>query len=436
MPIIEIREIDRTTPYGATSQSVVFIPGNVSNTEFTDFNKIIEINSLKKFNSLIGDTIPTYTESSDIAPYTKVGGTVEDPTYTTYDPGYMLAKTAVSKGMTVLYYAPGNSGVAYTSFSAIKSAIETALTITVSGGVETDSALIQDLKDKRKYNITLLSNGGYSSVDKPSTTIVVPESIKGLMDVANVRGDCTFLADHTYDLSSNSDILSYASAVDTCLNGTIDGLSGKYGAMFTPWCYYNVANGLTNEYILLPASLAYLDAFATSQKAGNPTYYAVAGRARGNISGTPSRYLGDKDVEVLSVEENGVAVNPITNVSPYGVLVWGNRTLFKNEDGLVASSFLNIRQLCSTLSKTLYTSSLAYMFEQNSDRLWINFKSDITKVLDDMKQNLGIKGYKLFKLTPDTRAQIKALIRVIPTEAVEKFDLTIELVDGEIELSL
>ncbi len=69
------------------------------------------------------------------------------------------------------------------------------------------------------------------------------------------------------------------------------------------------------------------------------------------------------------------------------------------------------------------------MFEQNSDRLWFNFKSQIVKLLDTMQTGQGIRGYRIIKQTPDSKAQIKALIRIIPMEAVEKFDLTVELSD-------
>lgn len=440
MPKITIREIDRTTPLGSDrDEYIVFIPGNVNadvEDVFTfkgEFDTPTLITSIDDFIEFAGETIPTYEDNSDL-PYTIATTEGQTTTYTTYDPGYMLAKLCLAKGLSVLYYVPSNDGARYTTFATIKAAIEVA-----TSGTTYKCDVFNGLEDKRLYNLRFLTNGGYSFVTVSGTTTktyTVPNSIKTIMYLANKRGDCTFLADHNYDIEDNLEILGCANAVNESLADVANYNNGKYGALFTPHCKYDFTSGENKiEGMTLPASVAYLDAFGTSI-VNYPPYYAMAGRLRGNISGTPIKYLGDLDVEVLSVEKNGVAVNAITNVNPYGTLVWGNRTLFKNEDGLVASSFLNIRQLCNELSKTLYASSLAYMFEQNSDRLWINFKSDITALLDNMKTNLGIKGYKIFKLTPDTRAQIKALVRIIPTEAVEKFDLTIELVDDNVIVEL
>ena len=69
------------------------------------------------------------------------------------------------------------------------------------------------------------------------------------------------------------------------------------------------------------------------------------------------------------------------------------------------------------------------MFEQNSDRLWFNFKANIVTLLEDMQTNQGIRGYTIIRQNSE-KAKVKAIIRVVPIEAVEKFDLTVELTDS------
>ena len=273
----------------------------------------------------------------------------------------------------------------------------------------------EDLKDKSLYNIRFITNGGYDSVDvaivdnKPKPE---PSSLSTIQSIAEQRGDCVALVDHRWNLEK-------ALVIESANRVT----NNAYSAMFSPWCSYNV-----NDYnIVLPASVAYLEAFA-SAVVNNPTWYAAAGALRGTISGVPIKDYGETYANTMS-RDIGVSVNPITPIAPYGVLIWGNRTLFDNPKGLVASSFLNIRQLCCDLKKQLYVSAKGYMFEQNSDRVWFNFKSQIARLLDNMQTGQGIRGYKIIKLTPDSKAQIKALVRIIPIEAVEKFDLTVELSD-------
>lgn len=243
----------------------------------------------------------------------------------------------------------------------------------------------------------------------------VSAAISKLQTIVAERGDCLLLLDHPYDLTDVGSVLASAQLV-----------TSKYAAMFSPWCKYPISG----SDITLPASVAYLDAFINSVE-DNPTWYATAGRLRGTIKGTPIYNYGEKKANLLT-PDTGVAVNPITTVNPYGILIWGNRTLWDNalSQGLIASSFLNIRQLVIDLKKQLYRSSKAYMFEQNSDRLWFNFKSQIQQLLDVMKTNQGIKDYKMIKVDTAVKATLAAVISIIPIEAVEKFNLLVELVDS------
>ena len=74
-------------------------------------------------------------------------------------------------------------------------------------------------------------------------------------------------------------------------------------------------------------------------------------------------------------------------------------------------------------------------FEQNTDILWFNLRAQITPLLDKMKTGSGIKGYRLIKLNSDERAKLKFYIRIVPIEAVEDFEITIQLVDDlEVEV--
>ena len=81
------------------------------------------------------------------------------------------------------------------------------------------------------------------------------------------------------------------------------------------------------------------------------------------------------------------------------------------------------------LSKTLYNSSVLSMFEQNSDVLWNNFKNLIEILLDRMLSNQGVKGYKITRVNSAKKGTLSAIVRIIPIEGVEFFNLTIELGD-------
>ena len=44
-----------------------------------------------------------------------------------------------------------------------------------------------------------------------------------------------------------------------------------------------------------------------------------------------------------------------------------------------------------------------------------------------MRADYGIKGYKIIRKADNTKAILKAVIRIVPIEAVEDFDITISL---------
>ena len=47
-----------------------------------------------------------------------------------------------------------------------------------------------------------------------------------------------------------------------------------------------------------------------------------------------------------------------------------------------------------------------------------------------MVQSYGIAGYKWIKEETSEKAKLKAILRIIPIEAIEDFDLTLELTDS------
>lgn len=395
MAKITIREVDNTLPGLVDFDNVVvFIPGNTSNSAFKDFDTPLLFTSLDDFTKKIGKTPVEYdvtTYKTTYAPYLNSDKTK------LYDAGYMMARLVLSKGMQVLYQVPSKNNSAITTFADMYDAL----------GKDT---FYKPLEDKGLYNPTFLTVGGYFSVDMETTQQTLPTAITQIKTIAEKRGDCLALFDHAWDANTEN-ILTIAGRVAT-----------KYGAMFSPWCAYNI-NGTD---ITLPASVAYLEAVA-SGIVNNPIWYAMAGLQRGLVSGTPIVTYGEEFANTLTTK-TGASVNPIAYVNGV-VTIWGNRTLFNNTGSLVASSFLNIRNLCSRLKKQLYVSAKSILFEQNTDRLWFNFKAQLVAILDNMKTGQGISGYKIIKLQATERGQVRALIRIVPIEAIEEVDLTIELSD-------
>jgi hypothetical protein len=187
-----------------------------------------------------------------------------------------------------------------------------------------------------------------------------------------------------------------------------------------------------------------------SLSSGFAEWYAAAGYNRGVSSYAidhTSVKLGEIAINALeprNYKDGEVhpkfACNVIANFRG-SYYLWGNRTAFsiKSANGggdLVASHFLNIRQLCTTIKKQLYVSCRRFTFDPNSDTLWYNFTGSIVPTLERMKADQGIRDYKIIKVYTDKKATLKAKIRIIPIEAVEDFDIEISLEDSFGETSV
>jgi len=294
--------------------------------------------------------------------------------------------------------------------------------------------------DRGIYNLRFLTAGGYAN-----------KSIADAMiKCAGKRGDATALIDvpelgDSGDEEFSGDYVKefIDSLTDTKISRVIGGKTVtesalKYGAVFTKRVAFS-----EEEDAWLPGSFAYISCFVKHTERF-PDWFAMAGSIRGVLPFTKVKVdyvFSQNEIDKLQPrtlgldEEEARAANVITEIRPYGNIVWGNRTLCpikeeNNSVGLKASHFLNIRQLCCDIKKHLYRVSRRFTFEPNSDVLWINFKNAITPLLEEMKSGQGIKGYRLVKVETKSKATLQAIIKIIPIEAAEDFDLTVELADS------
>ena len=305
------------------------------------------------------------------------------------------------------------------------------------GGITISESDWDALSDKALYDIRFLTSGAY------------PQGYSDMIKCATKRGDCVALLDHS---SSLKNVASIRAVFEGILDSDVSPkLLKKYAAAFTPWWKANVTGEFGFGSELLPPSFAYLFAYARSIQT-NPDWFAVAGTFRGNIpelASVEKEYTtaevemlqgraANAEVELDGIGDNiGIAINPIAWIRGYGYLIWGNRTLVENTDldengtgDLKATSFLNVRMLCSDIVKTLYAAARKYTFEQNSNTLWLNFKHQIQPLLDRMVSGNGINSYTFEQLPTTAKARLKARITITPIEGVEDFELELYLEDS------
>jgi len=440
MASVIIREKDYTesTAYEPTD-SIVYVPG-MPGEDCEDASALVN-------NPILYSNVEDFEKAVGSKPKILEGS--EEEQVLQCDKSYVIAKQLLGLGMKVLYEV----------VSTVDDLTVAATTRDELINRLSDETHWAKLYDRALYNPRFLTSGGYESIwavenaETGETTYI--NAIAQLMlqcasftaaeDGINHRGrgDCVALIDHAITLTDVDDIA-------TLINGALGsaGALGTFGSAFTPWCSHSltVSTGYTSPddsvagTWALPGSFTYLVAYAASVS-NNPTWYAAAGVTRGAATTLvkPLVEFGERAAASLQSREDGfIAVNPICKIVPYGYRVYGNRTLrqngLNNKSNLVATSFLNIRNLVSDIKKTSFAACRRMAFEQNTDVLWSNLKAQIVPLLDRMQTGNGIEGYKILRVPTNEKAKVIGKIRIIPIEAVEDFDITIELVDSlEIE---
>lgn len=292
-----------------------------------------------------------------------------------------------------------------------------------------NESILDKLEDKGEYSIKFITTGGYPIYGQSiNDRLALTQKI---LTIAGNRGDVIALVDaadeaplRIYEMVNDDLTITLATSLGEDAK--------KYGAMFTPWAKYQLQT--SSDILSLPASFGYLKCVAASTKS-NANWFAVSGVSRGQV---PSLIELNQKVTGAIAEtlqaRTGISINPITNIKPYGYCVWGNRTLYNNLEDLTASSFLNIRMLTSDVKKVVYTAAKKLTFELNSETLWLNFKAEIEPTLDQMKSGNGLSNYKIVKVATTKKATLACIIKLYAIEAVEDWDIEVQLTDSTIDI--
>jgi len=311
----------------------------------------------------------------------------------------------------------------------------------ISDLYDTLPTVLADLADPDYVYTRYITSGAYPSFEMQTTNGARLD--KAMIATAKARQDAYAIIDHgdnsARPLSGTNSVISQVRA-DFAQTDKDDN-SNSYGAMFTPWGTYNITN--LNENIgggtqSMPASFAYLCCLGKALSAGNPAYLAIANIGRGKppflTHLNTTQRLSSTIANTAMQSDTAISINPITNINPYGLVIYGNNTLKDNafSKGKQASSDLNIRNLVSRVTKLLRDAAQQIIFEPNTDALWVTFKGRIMPSLDTMVTNQGLKRYNIVRVDSSNPREVKAKVYLFPVYAVEKVTIDLILSDAGI----
>lgn len=442
---INISEKDLTQSVEALSNTdIVFIPG-LSSVKTVEQYAPVVCSTLSEFYTAFGSFPVLFNAASayDVFGDSKGFATNAVPAEGNLfdadepDPSWIYAAKILSQGLQVVYCKINTdeqinengkfTGTAKDLYAQLSTLYAAATTNLISKG---------------DFDFKYLTSGGYPVFEYETNSIVID-----MLSICATRGDAVALIDHT-DNPGRALSASATTSVVYALNNTYSNsfTNGAFGAMFTPWAIYPQAVYTNDNYsaVSLPGSFAYLTSLAQSLQT-NYNWNVVAGVSRGLVPGLKELHTNEVLTNAIadgyqnfgtSTSLNGIYVNAITRIKPYGYCIWGNRTLRQNGTlGLQAMSYLNLRNLTCDVKKQIYTACINLLYEQNTATLWTNFKSYLTPLLDQMVSGSGISGYRIIRNTSDSPTKISASIRIYPIYAVESFDITVYMTDDDVTVA-
>ena len=368
------------------------------------------------------------------------------------DPGWRYAYTLLSMGMPVYFEQMNQKYDAANRIDTTAPAADDDITVETmyAGlinrfGIAPDDDSDDSFDSMGDYSIKFITSGGYPTFEYDDNGLAT-----AMVNMASKRQDAIALIDHTDNPTRALAATVETSVVYKVREWQLDTKSEIYGSLFTPWfecsnptISYN-QNGTEIPNKTMPGSFAYLTALAVQLQNYNP-WLAVSGVTRGKVPYCASLHTNQPltnniadSYQALPSDNIGqvmnISINPITYIRNYGYCIWGNRTLRNNASGTKASSFLNIRSCVADIKKRLYEASQQLLFEQNTDVLWVNFKSLILPLLETMKADYILNDFSVTRLMVDPQTgyavpayEVMAVIRIQPINSVEIFDLTVYL---------
>lgn len=251
---------------------------------------------------------------------------------------------------TVLYMTDGNNGVAVGDTEMV--------------------AGVNKFLNKAKTNITLLLDGGYTTVAYQTA----------LNTVASTRMDCMAILSSRYEDEASSDYLN--DIVDyrkTTLN-----MNSSYSAMYTPHLQIQDRFNDRKIWVSPDGHVAGSISF-TSQN--YEIWFPPAGYKRGvlNVLDVKRRFE-DGELEVLA----NAGINPIRFITGKGIVVWGQKTLLSRASAL---DRVNVRLLLIVIEPAIKTLLEDFLFDLNDPTVGVFIEGKIEDYLETIKSKKGLQDY-------------------------------------------
>ena len=199
--------------------------------------------------------------------------------------------------------------------------------------------------------------------------------IGSLIDLAESRGDCIFVAD----------LYGHGGTVSN-ITGQADTLNSSYAAAYWPWLQTQSATG---KNVWAPASVFIPGVYAFTDGASAP-WFAPAGLVRGGLAGVIQAERRLSRIQRDSLYDS--KVNPIATFPGTGIAVFGQKTLQTKSSAL---DRVNVRRLLIELKEFVGNQAQNLVFEQNTVNTRNKFLAAVNPYLESVVQRQGLYAYRI-----------------------------------------
>jgi len=250
----------------------------------------------------------------------------------------------------------------------------------------------------------------------------VPEVQDAAIALANFRKDFIYVVDPPFGLTPQQ-VVDWHNGKSSLRNTP---LNTSYAALY--WSWLKDYNPSTKEYIWCPPSVFIAEKYMEIDRNYGP-WYAPAGDTRGKI------YASDYEMSPSFAQRELIygdfnAVNPFVNFASKGLLVYGQKTLLRENSAL---NRVNVRRMVIYIKKLIKRAMDSMLFEPHNPESWKRAVAKITSILEPIRQNNGISQYRVIidesTNTPDLIAQsiMHGIIKIVPVGTIEIIELTLQV---------
>ena len=275
---------------------------------------------------------------------------------------------------------------------------------------------IRTFANPKTIYINVLATPG---IDYVNDNLLVQEVVDM---VEEERGDCLYVVTTPDKPAGASDsVLEMYNAEDAVANLSESEINSSYVCSYYPNVqYYDQDN---NVYIYISPTKDVVRNFALTDNTKFP-WFAPAGWERGIVQGVrPKKYLTLDEQDTLYEGR----LNFINCFAQDGFRLWGQKTMYDDANSL--RNRIAVRRLMLRVKSLISIAAVKLIFDPNDATTLQSFKSLITPILDDVRENRGLADWKLEAQTgeqadPNDSMSIYAKIWLQPIPALEYIDIS------------